>query len=83
MKTIAIKFETIKSFNVCYDGIRETHTCGQIKTKCGEIVGFYSGNIFDGYRCIIKVRNNRVYIGGSTFLHLMRQAWKSVNVGIA
>ena len=81
---MVIKFIDTKIFNVSYNNLHEPHTCGVIKTdKSGRTIGHYSGNIFDGYRCIMKIDSRRAYIEGATFSHLRRRVWHYIDTGQA
>ena len=71
-----IRLEKSKSFTVCYNNIKELHKCGKILLDNSQVIGYYSGNIFDGYRAIIKVNGQRSFVGGATDSHLIHNVWK-------
>lgn len=70
------RLETTKCFNVCYNDIHEPHKCGNVILDNGQVIGYFSGNIFDGYRSIININNQRTCIIDSTDSHLMKKIWK-------
>lgn len=64
--------DTEKRFTVCYNDIPEVHSCGSIRMNDGQEVGRFSGNIFDGYRAIVKTDGHRTYIEAAHERHLLR-----------
>lgn len=64
--------DTEKRFVVCYNDVTDLHSCGSIRLQDGQEVGRFSGNIFDGYRAIVKTAGRREYITASTKSHLSR-----------
>ena len=70
-----MKYNATKVFNVTYNNVTEPHTCGHVTLDNGQEIGRYSGNIFDGYHCIINTDGHRAYISGATLSHLRRKTW--------
>ena len=74
-----IRLTTTKSFGIDIYGGRESHFCGDVENFIGDIIGHYSGNNFDGYRCVVTVDGKRHFVVAPYLISLLHKICKLIN----